>query len=249
MSLPASIRLAGAGLTDSCARARPPQKELFIELASDVEVSTRTTHDPSSSLTPTPRISSSTSSRMLSRACLFKLQDPQLIPDSSDRVLDNLQRTQQALFRKTVDHLCRTISAAARPPTSSTSTLGAKLKRGDGHTDLYAWREVFTLWIEAEIFESGAERTRGERSVQEAERRLKAFAGEVTRRGLGDRRTFKVRIRFPVSLSCVRELMTDRRLSSPENPARRSTLSSSSTSRSSTSRSFRRPTSSRHARS
>lgn len=51
---------------------------------------------------------------------------------------------------------------------------------------------MFTLWIEAEIFESGAERDRGERGIEEAERRLKAFAGEVTRRGLGDRRTLKV---------------------------------------------------------
>lgn len=55
---------------------------------------------------------------------------------------------------------------------------------------------MFTLWIEAEIFESGAERDRGERGIEEAERRLKAFAGEVTRRGLGDRRTLKVRNAF-----------------------------------------------------
>jgi hypothetical protein len=113
--------------------------------------------------------------------------------------LDNLQRTQQALFRQTVDHLCRQISKSAMPAapiSSSRSKLGTKLKLfngGDGHSDLYVWREVFTLWIEAEIFESRSERDRGERTVEEAERRLKAFAGEVTRRGLGDRRTLKVR--------------------------------------------------------
>lgn len=114
--------------------------------------------------------------------------------------LDTLQRTQQALFRKTVSHLCSSISSAAVPPAPRTAKqkLGSKLKMGqvgsgDGHSDLYAWREVFTLWIEAEIFESSAERNRGERGIEEAERRLKAFAGEVTRRGLGDRRTLKSR--------------------------------------------------------
>lgn len=57
--------------------------------------------------------------------------------------------------------------------------------------DLYAWREIFTLWIEAEIFESSAERTRGERTVEQAEVRLQKFADEVIKRGLGDRRTLR----------------------------------------------------------
>jgi hypothetical protein len=57
--------------------------------------------------------------------------------------------------------------------------------------DLYAWREIFTLWIEHEIFESNAERTRGERTVEEAQARLQTFANEVVKRGLGDRRTIR----------------------------------------------------------
>lgn len=91
------------------------------------------------------------------------------------------------------------ISSASKPsnPTlTQKGSLGKKVKasfsKEDGHSDLYAWREIFTLWIEAEIFESGAERDRGERTIEEAERRLKAFAGELTRRNLGDRRTLKV---------------------------------------------------------
>lgn len=95
--------------------------------------------------------------------------------------------------------------------------LGTKAKAiltsNDGHSDLYAWREVFTLWIEAEIFESSAERDRGERTVEEAEKRLKAFAGELTKRGLGDKRTLKVRLvwlvdsvrslRLTLALACL----------------------------------------------
>ena len=74
-----------------------------------------------------------------------------------------------------------------RPPQELLSRRINKLHK----KDLYAWREIFTLWIEAEIFESSAERTRGERTVEEAEKRLQAFAHEVVKRGLGDRRTFR----------------------------------------------------------
>lgn len=74
-----------------------------------------------------------------------------------------------------------------RPPQDVLARRITKLHK----KDLYAWREIFTLWIEAEIFESSAERSRGERTVEEAEARLQAFANEVVKRGLGDRRTFR----------------------------------------------------------
>lgn len=118
------------------------------------------------------------------------------------QALDTLQRNQQALFRQKVDFLCEMISAASEvsQTTARKHKLGAKVKAtlssNDGHSDLYAWREIFTLWIEAEIFESSAERDRGERTVDEAEKRLKAFAGELTKRGLGDKRTLKVNLPF-----------------------------------------------------
>ncbi|WWC90391.1 uncharacterized protein L201_005325 [Kwoniella dendrophila CBS 6074] len=57
--------------------------------------------------------------------------------------------------------------------------------------DLYIWREIFSLWIESEIFESNSERTRGERTLEDSEKRLKIFANEIIKRGLGDRRTLK----------------------------------------------------------
>ena len=45
--------------------------------------------------------------------------------------------------------------------------------------------------MEAEIFESMHGGDRGERSVEECEERLKAFANRVTQRGLGDKTKLK----------------------------------------------------------
>jgi len=42
-------------------------------------------------------------------------------------------------------------------------------------TDLYSWREIFQMYLEEEIFEDVAERSRGERSVEESESRMKRF--------------------------------------------------------------------------
>lgn len=108
---------------------------------------------------------------------------------------------QQAAFRAAVESLCRLISQSIQPqssveilptpltPSTTVTRIGPTSKAS--RKDLYAWREIFTLWIEAEIFESGAERSRGERTVDQAETRLQKFASEVVKRGLGDRRTMK----------------------------------------------------------
>lgn len=119
--------------------------------------------------------------------------------------LSDLHDKQQKLFNEAVRRLCQLISSSIRPSSSSNPIKNLRLpgKRLDksqfsgpvpteySKSDLYAWREIFTLWIEAQIFESSAERNRGERSVEEAEARLKAFAAEVVKRGLGDRRTLR----------------------------------------------------------
>ncbi|KAG6837021.1 hypothetical protein H0H93_016228 [Arthromyces matolae] len=105
--------------------------------------------------------------------------------------------TMQSDFVETLNKLSRTIARSARPassvsgfqphsgisskPWSVSST--AKVK-----SDLYAWREIFQLYVEAEVFESVHELDRGERSVDESETRLKHFADRVTVRGLGDGR-------------------------------------------------------------
>lgn len=119
--------------------------------------------------------------------------------------LSQFHADQQAQFHADVEVLCRSISESITPgdgvtvlPTplnsdlSSTTVTKYEYKSATpSQKDLYAWRDIFALWIESEIFESAAERTRGERTVEEAERRLHAFAAEVVRRGLGDRRTMK----------------------------------------------------------
>lgn len=195
-----SLDLGEAAIVEDTISSAPaasslPQQEFFIELASDVEVLKSSPPFFSLCVNCTKRA--------------FSILPPPIkffnVLTHALTTLDKLQRTQQALFRKTVAHLCAAISASANPPAAGLSSSvggGSKFSKlrpakfglggGDGHSDLYVWREVFTLWIEAEIFESGAERDRGERPIEEAERRLKAFAGEVTKRGLGDRRTLRV---------------------------------------------------------
>ena len=124
--------------------------------------------------------------------------------------LSELHTKQQELFNIAVKHLCSLVSSSIVPQTNHTIIrsihLPATKRKGEpdlydsAHTpgassyhksDLYVWREIFTLWIEAQIFESSAERDRGERSVEQADKRLKAFASEVVKRGLGDRRTLR----------------------------------------------------------
>ena len=43
------------------------------------------------------------------------------------------------------------------------------------------------------MFEAVGERTRGERTVEESEKRLQQFAERVTQNGLGDKRKFKLK--------------------------------------------------------
>ncbi|KAK4687106.1 E3 ubiquitin-protein ligase BAH, partial [Tremellales sp. Uapishka_1] len=113
-----------------------------------------------------------------------------IIPLSSDLAFFNLltsaltslstfHQSQQAVFQQSVTNLCRQISQSIQPENKSFTK------------DLYAWRTIFTLWIEAQIFESSSERDRGERTIEAAEGRLQVFANEVVKRGLGDRRTIK----------------------------------------------------------
>lgn len=125
--------------------------------------------------------------------------------------LSTFHAAQQLAFKAAVEKLCLMISQSIQPSSGSLQVLStpltpsprpiesesdlvtARIQRNAraSKKDLYAWREIFTLWIESEIFESSAERTRGERTVDQAETRLKRFADAIVKRGLGDRRTLK----------------------------------------------------------
>jgi hypothetical protein len=125
--------------------------------------------------------------------------------------LSAFHSAQQLAFKASVEKLCLMISQSIQPSSNSVQVVAtpftpspvvagqepdlaaARIQRNAraSKKDLYAWREIFTLWIESEIFESSAERTRGERTVEQAEARLHRFADMVVKRGLGDRRTMR----------------------------------------------------------
>lgn len=125
--------------------------------------------------------------------------------------LSAFHSAQQLAFKAAVEKLCLMISQSIQPSSNSLQVVAtpftpspqpieaepdtrvARMQRNAraSKKDLYAWREIFTLWIESEIFESSAERTRGERTVEQAEARLQRFADMVVKRGLGDRRTMR----------------------------------------------------------
>jgi hypothetical protein len=84
--------------------------------------------------------------------------------------LEAFQLKQKAAFADSVETLSRDIARLSSPTRT--------------RTDMYAWRAVFSLWIEGQIFESERESDRGEHSVQDAESRLQWFADQVGRRQL-----------------------------------------------------------------
>lgn len=99
--------------------------------------------------------------------------------------------TVHGTFTSTLQCLAHAISSTARPTSSSAprsfstysmaASNAATLRPSSRsrNTDLYSWREIFQMYVEAEIFESVGERTRGERSVEETETRMKRFEGRM----------------------------------------------------------------------
>ena len=104
----------------------------------------------------------------------------------------------RADFLQNVTSLSRTISDTARP-MSSVSSFHAysnssnpavvnvhtppTLALTSSKSDLYSWRQIFQLYVDTEVFESRSERTRGERSIEDAEERLNVFVQRMTERG------------------------------------------------------------------
>jgi hypothetical protein len=99
-------------------------------------------------------------------------------------------------FTSTLTSLSASISQHARPmsssaashfqPSSQSSDPGAigvpsinSFLRPHLKSDLYLWRQFFQLYVEAEVFESMNEQDRGERSVEEAQKRLLQFLDRV----------------------------------------------------------------------
>ncbi|KAF7760277.1 hypothetical protein Agabi119p4_10953 [Agaricus bisporus var. burnettii] len=130
----------------------------------------------------------------------------ELLRTTLEHASNHLQSVQKG-FLHTLTTLSRMIADSARPASSSRTGV-----RGSFHalsplkdnvssihingrlskSDLYVWREIFQLYVEAEVFESVNESDRGERSLEESERRLQMFATQVTQRGLVAEGKFKL---------------------------------------------------------
>ncbi|KZT42794.1 hypothetical protein SISSUDRAFT_998572 [Sistotremastrum suecicum HHB10207 ss-3] len=97
----------------------------------------------------------------------------------------NALRTTESQFMDSLKDLSVTISQHAKPPSSHHHPIPSPkniFRKADG--DLYTWREIFTMYMELEIFESSAERDRGDRSTEESEKRLGKFAQQIGARGM-----------------------------------------------------------------
>lgn len=112
-------------------------------------------------------------------------------------------------FVENLHELARAIAATARPMSATSHTFTAHssgthpgsvrvpstaiLPFGGGKSDLYQWREVLQMYVDLEVFESTNERTRGERSVEDAEERLEKFRERLTERGYLDGRAMRMK--------------------------------------------------------
>ena len=54
----------------------------------------------------------------------------------------------------------------------------------DSRSDLYLWRNLLNFYVDAEVFDSVAERNRGERPVEDAEIRMARFLERVKKSGV-----------------------------------------------------------------
>ncbi|KAJ7275691.1 hypothetical protein C8J57DRAFT_1177357 [Mycena rebaudengoi] len=106
-------------------------------------------------------------------------------------------------FSRTLEELTMAVSDSARPVSSTSAGFkavsaitsdpgGVRAGASNRKSDLFTWREIFQLYLEAEVFESVSERDRGERTIEDSENRLTLFAERVAARGLGDRRKLKL---------------------------------------------------------
>lgn len=110
-------------------------------------------------------------------------------------------------FEASLRSLSRSIAHSARPMSSTSGfrphsahtsdpsniSVHAPPHFSSHKSDLYAWREIFQMYVDADIFESHQEASRGERSIEESEQRLELFLQRLRDRGLADSREFKVK--------------------------------------------------------
>jgi E3 ubiquitin-protein ligase BAH len=89
--------------------------------------------------------------------------------------LDTLQSQEQSEMRQSISALGNEISSVARPKKALINL---------SKSDLYRWREIFELYIAAQVFFSTTETSGGVRSSERARRQLVWFQEEVQKRNL-----------------------------------------------------------------
>ena len=85
--------------------------------------------------------------------------------------LDALQAEEQKSLTREIHELSKEITDLAKPTKF-------------GKTDMYAWRQLFDLYLQAAVFFSTQETNTGSRSTTSAAQQLEWFQSEVTKRGL-----------------------------------------------------------------
>ncbi|KAF8128422.1 hypothetical protein EV363DRAFT_1340689, partial [Boletus edulis] len=113
----------------------------------------------------------------------------QLLTSTLSSLSGHLNTLEQG-FNPVLTTLAASISSTARPASSSAPrsfspySLAADHSMSlcpgpGGKSDLCTWREIFRLYVEAEVFESVSESTRGERSIEGVEKHLELFKEHV----------------------------------------------------------------------
>src|SRR6202041_4024059 len=81
--------------------------------------------------------------------------------------IDNVQAQQKARLTSEVSEMGNKVMAVTRPSSSKAIS------------DLYAWRELFSLYRDASVFFSSTERDRGAHTAEQARERMQWFANQV----------------------------------------------------------------------
>ncbi|KAI0635439.1 SPX domain-containing protein [Trametes polyzona] len=99
-------------------------------------------------------------------------------------------------FESTLRHLSQDISSVSRPSSHSSSfhphsrysddpanvSVSSHTLAITSRSDLDTWRQIFQLYVEADIFQGHQERFRGERDIEDAEARLRTFKSDLEER-------------------------------------------------------------------
>ena len=113
----------------------------------------------------------------------------------------HLQATQSD-FITALRALSRDISHSARPvssvshfrhytPSSNPTSVRVSSFPKRSKSDLYLWREIFQIYIDASPFEGIHEEDRGDRTLKQSEERLNLFMREVSGRNLEQKLTLQ----------------------------------------------------------